>query len=72
MTPRAIAHAVASHHAAMLAGEAVAYAHAVLATDDTLSPQMAGVLQGCRMLGFLEHDTPVSYTHLTLPTNREV
>jgi thiamine-phosphate pyrophosphorylase len=56
MTPRDIAHAVASQHAAMLAGEAVAYAHAVLATDDTHSPQMAGVLQGCRMLGFLEHD----------------
>ena len=51
-----IAHALATQHAAMLAGEAVAYTDAVHDTDSTHSAEMAGVLQGCRMLGFLEHD----------------
>jgi thiamine-phosphate pyrophosphorylase len=51
-----MAHALAAHHAAMLAGEAVAYAQAVHATDSAHPAEMAGVLQGCRMLGFLEHD----------------
>ncbi len=56
MTPRDIAHAMASYHAAMLAGEAVAHTQAIHATDNAHSAEMAGVLQGCRMLGFLEHD----------------
>ena len=55
-TAHDIAQAVAAQHAAMLAGEAVAYAHAVHPTDDAHKVEMAGVLQGCRMLGFLEHD----------------
>jgi thiamine-phosphate pyrophosphorylase len=40
----------------MLAGDALSYAQAVQTTDAALSTQTAGVLQGCRMLGFLEHD----------------
>ena len=55
-TAQDIALALAAHHAAMLAGEAVPYAQAVHANDATLSTETAGVLQGCRMLGFLEHD----------------
>lgn len=55
-TPQDIAHALATLHAAMLAGEALPYTDAVHANDATLSPQVAGVLQGCRMLGFLAHD----------------
>jgi thiamine-phosphate pyrophosphorylase len=51
-----IAHALATQHAAMLAGEAMTYTHAVQASDDSLPAETAGVLQGCRMLGFLEHD----------------
>ena len=49
-----IAHTLATQHAAMLAGEAVPYA--VHVQDASLSAETAGVLQGCRMLGFLEHD----------------
>ena len=55
-TAQDIALALAAHHAAMLAGEAVPYAQAVHANDAALSTETAGVLQGCRMLGFLEHD----------------
>jgi thiamine-phosphate pyrophosphorylase len=55
-TAHDIAHALATQHAAMLAGEASPHAQAVHASDAELSPEMAGVLQGCRMLGFLEHD----------------
>ncbi|MFM6999669.1 MAG: thiamine phosphate synthase, partial [Limnohabitans sp.] len=55
-TAHDIAHALATQHAAMLAGEASPHAQAVHASDAQLSPEMAGVLQGCRMLGFLEHD----------------
>jgi len=55
-TPQDIALALAIHHAAMLAGDAVPYAQAVHANDAALSAVTAGVLQGCRMLGFLEHD----------------
>ena len=51
-----IAHALATQHAAMLAGDAASYAQAVQANDATHSAETAGVLQGCRMLGFLEHD----------------
>jgi len=51
-----IAHALATQHAAMLAGDALPYAQALQASDASLSAETAGVLQGCRMLGFLEHD----------------
>ncbi|MGV0960618.1 MAG: thiamine phosphate synthase [Limnohabitans sp.] len=55
-TAHDIAHALAAQHASLLAGEASPFAQAVHASDAPLSPEMAGVLQGCRMLGFLEHD----------------
>jgi len=55
-TAQGIAHALAMQHAAMLAGEASTYTQAVHANDASLSAETAGVLQGCRMLGFLEHD----------------
>ncbi len=55
-TTKEIAHEVAHLHAAMLAGEAAAYEQAVHASDASLNTDTAGVLQGCRMLGFLEHD----------------
>jgi len=51
-----IASAIAQKHAHMLAGEARTYAQACVASDKALPPDMAGVVQGCRMLGFLEHD----------------
>lgn len=51
-----IAHEVASLHVAMRAGEAVAYEQALRTNDASLCNNVAGVLQGCRMLGFLEHD----------------
>lgn len=51
-----IAQTLVSQHAAMLAGDAATYAQAVHANDATLNTETAGVLQGCRMLGFLEHD----------------
>jgi thiamine-phosphate pyrophosphorylase len=55
-TAQDIALTLASQHVAMLAGDASPYAQAVHADDTTLSTETAGVLQGCRMLGFLEHD----------------
>lgn len=55
-TPQDVAQALATRHAAMLAGDALPYAQAVHTNDATLSKEAAGVLQGCRMLGFLEHD----------------
>lgn len=55
-TSHEIALALATQHAAMLAGDAAPYTQAVHASDATLSTETAGVLQGCRMLGFLEHD----------------
>ena len=55
-TAQDIAQTLASQHAAMRAGDASSYAQAVHANDATLSTETAGVLQGCRMLGFLEHD----------------
>lgn len=55
-TAQDIALTLVSQHAAMLAGDASPYAQAVHAYDTTLSTESAGVLQGCRMLGFLEHD----------------
>ncbi len=51
-----IAQAIVANHAAMLAGEAMTDVQAVHATDSTQPAEIAGVLQGCRMLGFLEHD----------------
>jgi thiamine-phosphate pyrophosphorylase len=51
-----IALALAHQHAHLLAGDAVDYANAVHPTDNAHPVDMAGVLQGCRMLGFLEHD----------------
>jgi len=55
-TPQHIAHALALQHSAMLAGDALPYAQAIHANDAALNAETAGVLQGCRMLGFLEHD----------------
>jgi len=55
-TAQDIAHALATQHAVMRAGDASSYAQAVHHSDAQLSAEMAGVLQGCRMLGFLEHD----------------
>ena len=55
-TAQDIAQALATQHAAMLAGNASSYAQAVHTSDAAISTQTAGVLQGCRMLGFLEHD----------------
>ena len=55
-TAQDIAHALATQHAVMLAGDASSYAQAVHDSDAPLSAETAGVLQGCRMLGFLEHD----------------
>jgi thiamine-phosphate pyrophosphorylase len=43
-------------HAGMLAGEPVDYEQAVHPSDASLHTYTAGLLQGCRMLGFLEHD----------------
>ncbi len=51
-----IAKKISQHHADMLAGNACDHTQAVHANDTQLKPQIAGVLQGCRMLGFLEHD----------------
>ena len=55
-TAQDIAQTLASQYAAMRAGDASSYAQAVHTNDATLSTETAGVLQGCRMLGFLEHD----------------
>lgn len=54
--PRDLAHALATHHATMLAGPAMPYEQAVHPSDKALSHEVAGLMQGCRMLGFLEHD----------------
>jgi thiamine-phosphate pyrophosphorylase len=43
-------------HAAMQAGEPVHYEQAVHPSDASLNTYTAGLLQGCRMLGFLEPD----------------
>jgi thiamine-phosphate pyrophosphorylase len=56
MNAHDIASAIAQRHAHMLAGEPQSPAPAHVPSDNTLTPEMAGVLQGCRMLGFLEHD----------------
>ena len=55
-TAQEIASAIATQHAAMLAGEAIPYEHAVRTEDASLRKEIAGLLQGCRMLGFLEVD----------------
>jgi len=55
-TSQQIAQTLVSQHAAMLAGDALTYVQAVRADDTSLSTEMAGILQGCRMLGFLEQD----------------
>lgn len=51
-----IAHALKLQHAVMRAGDTVSYAQAVHSNDASHSIETAGILQGCRMLGFLEHD----------------
>lgn len=51
-----IATALAQQHADLLAGTASSYAQALRPGDEALPVEVAGVLQGCRMLGFLEHD----------------
>lgn len=55
-TTQDIASAFATQHAAMLAGEPTPYENAVRVEDSSLSKEIAGLLQGCRMLGFLEQD----------------
>lgn len=55
-TSQDIAHALANQHATMSAGEAQSYTQAVHPNDTSLDAEIAGVLQGCRMLGFLEYD----------------
>jgi len=55
-TSHDIAHAMVTRHAAMLAGDALSYAQVVQTSDASFTAEIAGVLQGCRMLGFLEHD----------------
>lgn len=54
MNAQEIASAIAQQHGHMLAGEPQNLAQAP--SVNPLTPEMAGVLQGCRMLGFLEHD----------------
>ena len=56
MSAQDIANELARLHAHMLAGQARNASDAIRATDAQLPPEMAGVMQGCRMLGFLEHD----------------
>ena len=56
MNAQDIACAIAQQHAEMLAGEPQNHAQAQQKSDSALTPEMAGVLLGCRMLGFLEHD----------------
>jgi thiamine-phosphate pyrophosphorylase len=56
MNTQTIAEQIALNHAHMQAGGALAYASVVTANDQSLPSEQAGVLQGCRMLGFLEHD----------------
>lgn len=51
-----LAEAIARTHGSMLAGDARPYADAVQAQDQGLSPQAAGIVQGARMLGFVEQD----------------
>ncbi len=58
-TSKKIAFEVANLHTAMLAGVALNYEQAVRPSDVSFSTRTAGVLQGCRMLGFLEHDAQV-------------
>jgi thiamine-phosphate pyrophosphorylase len=53
---QAIAEAITLTHASMSAGDTRRYPEAVLSTDQGLSPQAAGIVQGARMLGFVEHD----------------
>lgn len=52
----ALAKDIAHLHAPMLAGHALTYAQSVQASDVNADATTAGLLQGCRMLGFLEHD----------------
>jgi thiamine-phosphate pyrophosphorylase len=56
MNTQTIAEQIARYHASMLAGEAQPYSSVIRPNDQSLSSEQAGVLQGCRMLGFLEHD----------------
>ena len=58
-TSKEIAFEVAKRYAAMLAEEALDYEHAVHPSDPSFNTYTAGILQGCRMLGFLEHDAQV-------------
>lgn len=51
-----IAMDIAQRHQHMLAGEALDHPNAVSADESDHGPEHAGVLQACRMLGFLEHD----------------
>ncbi len=55
-SPQEVAEAIARTHSSMLAGEARPYSEAVRAQDKGLSSQAAGLVQGARMLGFVEHD----------------
>ena len=57
----AIAHGIAEHYAYLKVGEALSYSQcfgdsAVTPQIASLSMEMQGVVVGCRMLGFVEHD----------------
>jgi len=56
-----IAHAIANRYANLNVGEALSFSQCLVSSTDTpniasLSMEMQGVLVGCRMLGFVEHD----------------
>ena len=53
---QALAKEIARTHAPMLAGKALTYEQSVQASDVNLDETTAGLFQGCRMLGFLDHD----------------
>jgi thiamine-phosphate pyrophosphorylase len=56
MNTQDIAEKIALVHSPLLAGEPQPYANVIRSNDQALSTDKAAVLQGCRMLGFLEHD----------------
>lgn len=69
-TAQDIAIAVATCHSDMQVGSALSYERVVAAKDVALDTETAGVLQGCRMLGFLEHDAQCVAQAWTSQTHR--
>lgn len=70
MTAQDIALRIAKLHAPMLAGDGVSIDTATHASDAQLPKEFAGVLHGCRMLGFLEHDAQCVAKAWTAQTQR--